>query len=137
MTELTGVSAALPLALLPVRLETRYVTTGSGGTELLVRIFPDTIHQDAHDPRLAPVEVQARERYAAEGGYGPDGEAAAAAWRRLADQFGAARAAWIARTGDPGYPTRANAQRCGTGPPWPVACPTGGSCTPFAATATR
>jgi hypothetical protein len=41
-----------PLALLPVRLETRFTTGPDGGTELRVRIYPDKIHLDTHDPRL-------------------------------------------------------------------------------------
>ena len=37
----------LPLLLLPVRIETRYRPDGAP-TELLVRLFPDTIHADGH-----------------------------------------------------------------------------------------
>ena len=36
-----------PVLLLPVRLETRFI-----GTELLVRIYPDLVSINAHDPRL-------------------------------------------------------------------------------------
>ena len=39
----------LPLALLPVRIETRFVQE-SGASSLLVRIFPDEVHLDRHGP---------------------------------------------------------------------------------------
>src|SRR3954463_7508254 len=45
--------ADVPLALLPVRLETRYTEDGSG---LRVRIFPDDIHLDRLDRGLSDVE---------------------------------------------------------------------------------
>ena len=45
-----------PLALLPVRLETRYAAAANGTGELLVRIYPDQLQVDAHDPRLSTAE---------------------------------------------------------------------------------
>ena len=46
----------LPLVLLPVRLETRFFTLASGITELRVRVFPDKIHLDSHEPDLTADE---------------------------------------------------------------------------------
>ena len=46
-----------PLALLPVRLETRFAARPDGTSELRVRIYPDQIHIDAHDPRLSAEEI--------------------------------------------------------------------------------
>ena len=46
----------LPLVLLPVRLETRFFTLASGTTELRVRVFPDKIHLDSHEPDLTADE---------------------------------------------------------------------------------
>ena len=38
-----------PLALLPVRLETRFFPQPNGSSELRVRVYPDKIHLDSHD----------------------------------------------------------------------------------------
>ena len=40
----------LPLALFPVRLETRFFPLPDGRTELRVRVYPDKVHIDSHDP---------------------------------------------------------------------------------------
>ena len=46
----------VPAVLLPVRVETRFVTTG-GRPELLVRIYPDEVHVDEHEPELTDDEL--------------------------------------------------------------------------------
>ena len=46
----------LPLVLLPVRLETRFFTLADRSTELRVRVFPDKIHLDSHEPDLTADE---------------------------------------------------------------------------------
>ena len=96
----------LPLVMLPVRLETRFFTLADGTTELRVRVFPDKIHLDSHEPDLTADEQTWGQHYWEQnwraGDIKTDGAAAAAdAWRQLADRFGAGRAAWIARVLQP------------------------------------
>ena len=49
-------SSERPLALLPVRLETRFFTNADGSRELRVRVYPDKVHICAHDPALSADE---------------------------------------------------------------------------------
>ena len=92
--------ADVPLALLPVRLQTRYA-----GAELRIRIYPDAIHVDAHEPDLTQAEVDDGARYWAAVDAGA-GEPAAldGAWQALTAAYGAPRAAWIARRTRDGAP---------------------------------
>jgi len=99
----------VPITLLPVRLETRFGASGPG-SELRIRIFPDDIHVDSHEPELTADEVTAGKRYwlaVWRGGTGGDA-AARAAWTELARRTGVTRAAWIVRSMEPppaGRPT--------------------------------
>lgn len=88
----------LPVALLPVRIETRFA---DNGTTLHIRVFPDQIHVDAHEPELTDDEIEAGRHYWTERGM-PDGTdtpeesaAAASAWRLLTGRIRPERAAWI------------------------------------------
>src|SRR5262249_17387652 len=87
----------LPLALLPVRMETRF--SGAGDTSVLtVRLFPDMIHADGHAPALTAAEVAAGKAFWTRCWPSLDDAAAQdAAFSWLADQAGPWRAAWVAR----------------------------------------
>lgn len=82
-------SAAVPLLLLPVRIETRFQNN-----ELWLRVFPDDIHVDSFEPELTPDESAARAAFLVAAQQG--GQAAADAFTALAQRFGPQRAAWIA-----------------------------------------
>lgn len=98
----TTVAASHPIVLLPVRVETRYAEPAGGGRELLVRVWPDQVHVDAHDPRLTVAEAEAgRQFWLAEWRCGGDQERRRRAWQSLAERFDPARAGWIARTTRP------------------------------------
>jgi len=90
-----GVAARRPLLMLPARLETRFLDT-----ELCVRVYPDQVFVDAHEPELSDAEVTAGTAYWdavwRAGNPPPAIEDAKRPWRTLAAAFGPARAAWIA-----------------------------------------
>ena len=94
-----------PLALLPVRLETRFFGGGDGTSELRVRVFPDQIHIDSHDPRLSAEEVALGHRYwELHWRAASDVARLRSAWGMLTDRFEPGRAAWIARRLEPTNP---------------------------------
>ena len=95
-------AASHPIVLLPVRVETRYAGAAGGGRELLVRIWPDQVHVDAHDPRLTATEAEAGQQFwVADWRCGGDQERRRRAWQSLAQRFDPARAGWIARATRP------------------------------------
>ena len=112
----------LPLALLPVRLETRFFSLPGDITELRVRIYPDKIHLNSHEPDLLPAEQQWGTHYwAQDWRAGNNQTARAAAWRQLADRFSAERAAWIARVLQPTNPQQRPTVIVPASQPLPVA----------------
>lgn len=87
-----SLDAGVPLALLPVRLETRFV-----GAELLIRIDPDVPQQDMHPATLRPDEKAVAQRFWTDIAQARDAGARHAAWATLAAALGPWRAAWAAR----------------------------------------
>lgn len=55
-----AVESQVPLALLPVRLETRF---SDDGTALRIRVYPDDVHVQGEPLELSPTESGAGERY--------------------------------------------------------------------------
>lgn len=92
--------AQTPLLMLPVNIETRFIDAGERQAELWVRIYPDQIAINTHEPELTQQEIDDGESYwtgvwsAGNPPTPPDG--AQAPWRGLASIYGPQRAAWIA-----------------------------------------
>ncbi len=88
----------VPLVLLPVRLETRFFLLPGDVTELRVRVYPDKIHVDSHQPELTTDERTVGAQYwQQDWAAGTDPTARSNAWSMLANRFGPERAAWIAK----------------------------------------
>ena len=96
-------AADRPIALLPVRLETRFVSTG-GKPELLIRVYPDEVHVDSHEPELTADELQWGQHFWAatwRTGAADTDEAVARRnqlWEQIAQRYGRGRATWIVLT---------------------------------------
>jgi hypothetical protein len=85
--------AHFPVALLPVRIETRFM---NDATELRIRIYPDPLHIDTHEPGLTPGEVEAGHAYWNERWAAPaDAARTRTMWTEMARRFGPRRALWI------------------------------------------
>ena len=89
----TGAATTCPVAMLPVRIETRTGQPATGGTEFRIRVYVDDIGVNAHDPRLTADEAQwsAHVKTLTAGGT----PLPAAEWAQLAARFGPARAAYL------------------------------------------
>lgn len=86
-----------PAVLLPVRLETRFFTLPDSSSELRVRVYPDTVHIDSHEPELTSEELKWGQHFWEETWRAStDEERGKSAWQQLADRFDAPRAAWVA-----------------------------------------
>lgn len=101
--QLAALSSDFPVALLPVRLETRYFgVVNHPHPELRVRIYPDDIHVDAHEPELTADELSWGQAFWLRTWRAGDDEPRARnVWGTLIDQAGPNRAAWVARATTP------------------------------------
>jgi hypothetical protein len=94
--EVARLPATFPIALFPVRIETRFLRDGAR-PELRVRIYPDTISANRHDPLLTAEELALGQAYWQQAWSGEE----AGAWRELLVDATPQRAAWIVRTTEP------------------------------------
>jgi hypothetical protein len=87
----------LPVALLPVRLEARFVDD-----ELRIRVFPDQVHLDSHEIELTAAERDAGTAYWQQRFAEPDpATRSSSPWATLCGVTGPARAAWVAQALSP------------------------------------
>lgn len=104
----TALDAQIPVAMLPVRIETRFA---GDQRSLAIRIYPDQIHLDAHEPELTDDEVTGGRWYWEQRWQALDDAAlAAAAWDTLAGRFRPGRARYLVDTLRPTNLDRAGAQ---------------------------
>ena len=99
-------SAKHPLLLLPVRIETRFAWPDAAGRptfvpitgtarSLLVRIYPDDVHDDAHEPELAPAEFEVVGRLEKRLRLARDLKDLDEAWSDVVRAVGPTRAGWL------------------------------------------
>jgi hypothetical protein len=97
---------SIPFLLLPVKIETRFMTIGSS-RELWVRVYPDDIAIQTHEAILTDGEVPAGESYwknvftAIKKGGASEIDQRKGAWRTIAASVGAQRAAWVTKQTQP------------------------------------
>ena len=111
---MSGIDPQIPITMLPVRIETRFAGTPAA-PRLLVRLYPDDVHVDHHDPRLTSGEVAAGKRYWTSVRAGTAGDQA---WAQLLKDVGPTRAIWVRQaltptnaSGAPTFPSRRNGRR--------------------------
>src|SRR5262245_25751518 len=91
-------SAGQATALLSVRLQPRFFPQPDGAAELRIRVYPDKIHVDTHEPELTDQEqTWGKHFWEQTWRAGNDEGAKKLMWSQLVDRFGAQRAAWVAR----------------------------------------
>lgn len=85
----------VPVALLPIRIETRYLPVDNDPESLWIRIYPDELHITGHEAELTEDEILLAIRYWQEWLATEEQNIRDAAWRRLAEDLGAERADWV------------------------------------------
>ncbi|MFF0428596.1 hypothetical protein ACFYUJ_29905 [Streptomyces sp. NPDC004520] len=135
-TLLAELDPDVPLMLAPVRLETRLTPDGGRPDTLQVRIFPDDIHVDSHEPLPTDGEIQQGKRYwravfragRTENASGDRTRIRLGAWEQLRGTLGPARARWIVTILTPTADDRPEVplpdEAAGPEPAWPADLPT-------------
>jgi hypothetical protein len=92
----------VPVALLPLRIETRFAEDRAA---LHIRVFPDQIHINAHDPELTEVELAFGRTYWERRWTAPaDPQIARAAWQAMVGAQRPQRARWVVEATRPSNP---------------------------------
>lgn len=86
----------VPMLMLPVRLETKYGRDAGGAILLRIRLYPDDIHFDSHQPDLTQRELDAAAIYRSSMTPRVSAADALAAWATLARNVGPSRVEWVA-----------------------------------------
>jgi hypothetical protein len=124
LTQLIGnAPGQTPVALLPVRLETCFQADGAGGHDLLIRVYPDTVSVDTHEPKLTNEEAAAAATYHEAIVAAGSEDDRLAAWAMLANRFADRRAAWIVRAPAPGQSAADTRPGVWTRPAWATTLP--------------
>jgi hypothetical protein len=93
---ITALDARVPVAMLPVRIETRF---SPDRTSLAIRIYPDQIHLDGHEPELTDDERAGGQWYWEQRWPAlSDAALATTAWETLASRFRPGRARYLVDT---------------------------------------
>lgn len=87
----------VPIALFPVRLETRFVTHKDGSRELLIRIYPDDVTTTTHEEALTDSEVEDAQYFWETYHGNHSQETIESTWNQLAGAYGLPRATYIVR----------------------------------------
>ena len=95
----------IPVLLLPLRLETRFV-----GNELWIRAYPDEVAISSFEPALTDAEIERGQAFWTNSWHASD-DARLAEWQRLVRGGPVRRAAWIARATQPTNPASDPAPR--------------------------
>jgi hypothetical protein len=97
--------AALPLILLPVRIEAAYLPGANGGKDLAIRVYPDDLHVDSHEQELTAAELAAGTTYwKAVWGAGSNTDRLNNAWNAVVQKLKPSRAAWAVEVLTPAVP---------------------------------
>lgn len=95
---------SVPLLMMPVRLETRFAWEPGGNRPqaLKIRVYPDDIHIDRHEPELTAEEQGlGRQYWDWRAAFPDDATSDRAAWSVLAQRLGPRRAAWVISASEP------------------------------------
>ncbi|HJV70076.1 hypothetical protein [Ideonella sp.] len=91
-----ALDASHPVLLMPVAIQTRY---DDATTQLMIRLYPDSLHGFTHDPGLTPNEIDEGKRYWTQRFAVPDD--APSPWLQIARLFGPQRAAYVVQATTP------------------------------------